>query len=151
MPIFYILLQPPDCIVLKSYTSHKTDKGMSVISEGYIFRLYANLKVIERWPLIDTYPTPLSVRRKGWAVIKLDCQYDNSKFRKRGSLSKYYFPTRQTLLLTYFTVISIYDNLKHISYMYMYLIIPTRKSINTFTCMYNWWQDSNYWYAYIIV
>lgn len=47
---------------IEDYTSHQTDKSLSVINWG-IFRLYANAEVVWRWSQIDTLT---SVKRKGW-------------------------------------------------------------------------------------
>lgn len=46
-----------------SYTSHELDKSMSVIVWG-ILRLYVNVEVVWKWPLIDTCQTLKSERRK---------------------------------------------------------------------------------------
>lgn len=60
--------------------SHLSDKGMSVISYG-ILRLYANVEVM--WSLhLASLSDFDECKENGVVFIRLDCQYDNSKWRK---------------------------------------------------------------------
>lgn len=123
---------------MKSYISHKKMKACLWLSRGYMLivcQSKGHRKMTSHWYISD----PGECKEVGVVSISLDFQYDNSKFRKckRRLTFILHFYTGKILLLTYFTIMSVYDILKtHIVYVHVIirytfnvcLIISTKKS-----------------------